>query len=352
MMFTTGRSIKTTSLSIFIALLFCCAIASAFEANDPLPSWHNGSAKRKILDFVAAVTNSRSPDYVPPDDRIAVFDQDGTLWVEHPLYTEVVFSIDYAKNNLGDQEWTRTQPFKSIFSGIIEDARNLTHAQIKELVAKTHTGMSIDQFHKNVKNWLSQALHPRFKRKYNDLTYLPMLELMRYLKQNQFQVYIVSGSGQEFTRSFAESTYGLPPSRIIGSAVATKYEIVDGRPELIKEAKLTILDDKQGKPEAINLIIGKRPIAAFGNSTGDRQMLEWTQSNLGRTLEMLVHHDDGVREYAYGPDTKVGTFSDELMKEADDRGWTVISMKNDWNRIFSFEQALNVQPCECVNAER
>lgn len=308
-------------------------------ATDPLPSWNEGSVKQGILEFVSAVTQEPSPHYVPTKDRIAAIDNDGTLWVEQPLYVEYIYTLETIKSMAPDHpEWTNQEPYKSILSEGLEAIKSLNAHEVEQLIAETHAGMSIDDFHNKVKQWIAHAIHPRYKRPFTELVYQPMLELIQLLKDNHFQVYIVSGGGQEFMRAFAEQLYGLPPGHIIGTTGKVAYEYRDGKPALLKLPQVLFIDDKQGKPEGINLIIGQRPIAAFGNSIGDQQMLEWTQANPSPNFELLVHHDDPVREYAYGPDSKVGTFSDALMKEAKANKWFVVSMKNDWKVIFPWEK--------------
>lgn len=300
-----------------------------------LPSWNEGFAKNAIIQFVKEVTEKESKDFLPSEERIAVFDEDGTLWVEQPLYTQLFFALDRLKS-LAPQhpEWKNMEPFKSILAWDKDNRHNLTLKDIEQVLAVTHAGMSVDAFHREVSDWLDTAVHPRFKKPFTDLVYQPMLEVIQLLRDNQFEVYIVSGGGQEFMRSFAEKVYKIPPSHVIGTAGRVTYEYQNGHPILLRLPEIMLIDDKGGKPEGINLIIGKRPIAAFGNSTGDQQMLEWTQGSEGKSLELLVHHDDAEREYAYGPESKIGTFSDALMNKAKKQGWIVVSMKNDWKVIF------------------
>ena len=276
---------------------------------------------------------------MPPEQRIATFDQDGTLWVEQPIYTQVMFAFDRVKALAATHpEWKDQEPFKSILSGNRDAMARFTIQDFAHVVAETHSGMTVEEFRVIVKQWLATAKHPRFHRPYTELVYQPMLEAIGYLRANGFKTYIVSGGGQEFIRAYAEAVYGVPPEQVIGSAGTAKFEYgKDGKPMLVKLPAVLLVDDKGGKPESINLVIGRRPYAAFGNSDGDRQMLEWTQAGDGARLMMLVHHDDAEREYAYGSQSHVGTFSDALMAEANQRGWTVISMKNDWKRVFSFE---------------
>jgi phosphoglycolate phosphatase-like HAD superfamily hydrolase len=322
-------------------MLWLTAAGAAAQHATPLPSWNEGPAKRAILDFVRAATDKNSPQFIQPAERIAAFDNDGTLWVEQPLYTQVVFAADRVRKLARQHpEWKTTEPFKSILTARSAAALDdFTIQDFAKVVAETHAGITVAEFSKIVREWLATARHPRFKRPYTELVYLPMLELMRYLRASGFETYIVTGGGQDFVRAFADRIYGVPPEQVIGSAGRTKYQYTsDGQPVLVKLPEVMLVDDEQGKPEGIHLMIGRKPHAAFGNSTGDRQMLEWTQSGRRPRLMMLVHHDDAQREYAYGPHSKVGTFSDALMSAAKKRGWFVISMKNDWKRIFAFDE--------------
>ncbi len=319
--------------------------ASAQVANSaPLASWNDGAAKKAIFDFVRATTDRASPNYVSPEERIAVFDQDGTLWVEHPLYSQVVYCLDRVPAVVAKQPKLKDiEPFKTVLSGNREAMAKLTMPDLEKILAATLTGMTTEEFNADVNKWLETARHPRWKRPYTELIYQPMLEVMRYLRDNGYKTYIVTGGGQDFVRVYAEQVYGIPPEQVVGSMGGTKlgYD-KDGKPFLIKEPRLLLNDDRAGKPEGIHLMIGRRPYAAFGNSIGDQQMLEWTAAGAGARLEMLVLHDDAAREYAYGPaaglpDSKFGTFTQALYDEAKKKGWSVISMKNDWKRIFTFE---------------
>ncbi|MBV9970030.1 MAG: haloacid dehalogenase-like hydrolase [Xanthobacteraceae bacterium] len=310
----------------------------------PLPSWNEGPAKQAIFQFVRATIDRTRLSYVPPEDRIVVFDQDGTLWVEHPIYSQFVFCLDRIPAVAAQKPALKsTEPFKTVLSGNREAIAKLSARDFEKIAAATLTGMTVEQFAEEVRTWLERARHPRWNRPYTDLVYQPMLEVLQYLRDNSFRTYIVTGGGQDFVRVYADKVYGVPPEQVVGTALTTKFgHDKDGRPALTKEPKLLFVDDHAGKPEGINLMIGRRPFAAFGNSTGDRDMLEWTAAGAGARLEMLVLHDDGAREYAYGPaaglpDTKVGTFTQALHDEAEKSGWTVISMKNDWKRIFAFE---------------
>lgn len=310
--------------------------------SNPLPSWNDGPAKQAILDFVRVSTDRSNSNYVPREDRIATFDQDGMLWVEHPLYTQAVFALDRVRILAARHPgWETHEPFRALLS---RDANVLafTEKEWTEIIAVTHSGMTNDAFLEIVQQWLKTTKHPRFNRLYTELVYQPMLEVLTYLRAHGFKTYIVTGGGQEFVRAYSKAVYDILPELVVGSSIQTKFEIDNGKPVLMRLPKVFFIDDHNGKPIGINLFIGKRPNAAFGNSDGDREMLAWTGAGHGARLKMLVHHDDASREYAYGPagglpDTKVGTFSNSLMTEAKNSGWTVISMKNDWKRIFAFE---------------
>jgi len=316
----------------------------ALAQSDPLPSWNDGSAKKAITDFVQATTTQGTPKFVPPAERIATFDQDGTLWVEHPMYSQVMYCLERVPALVkAKPELAKVEPFKTVMSGDREAIAKLPMKDLEKILAATLTGMSVDQFNAEVKAWLTSARDPRWKRSYTDLTYVPMQEVLKYLRANGYKTYIVTGGGQDFVRVYAERTYGIPPEQVVGTAGGTKYGYgKDGKPFLTKEPKLLLNDNDAGKPQGIHLMIGRRPYAAFGNSTGDRQMLEYTGAGDGARLMMLVMHDDAKREYAYGPAqglpaSKVGTFTQALYDEAKKKGWTVISMKNDWKKIFAFE---------------
>jgi phosphoglycolate phosphatase-like HAD superfamily hydrolase len=309
-----------------------------------LPSWNDGPAKQAIFDFVRATINRSSPSYVFPEDRIAVFDQDGTLWVEHPMYTQVVYCLERVPAVAAKRpELKNVEPFKTVLSGDREAMARLPMRDLEKILAATLTGMSVEEFNAEAKTWIETARHPRWNRPYTELVYQPMIEVLRYLRDNAYKTYIVTGGGQDFVRVYAEKVYGIPPEQVVGTAGGTKYGYgLDGKPFLTKEPKLILNDNNAGKPEGIHLMIGRRPYAAFGNSTGDRQMLEYTGAGAGARLKMLVLHDDAAREYAYGPaqglpNSRVGTFTQALYDEAKKDGWTVISMKNDWRRIFTFE---------------
>jgi phosphoglycolate phosphatase-like HAD superfamily hydrolase len=310
----------------------------------PLTSWNDGPTKARILSFVAEATTRSSPGYVAPEDRIATFDQDGTLWAEHPLYAQAQFALDRLKQLApGHPEWKQQEPFSAVLRGDREAIGKFAEQDWAHIIAATHAGMTTEQFLGLVRDWLGTARDPRWHQPYARLAYQPMLELLDYLRANGFKTYIVTGGGQEFVRVYSERVYGIPPEQVVGSSVATRYEIQGGAPVLMRQPKVFFDDDHAGKAIGINLFIGKRPYAAFGNSDGDREMLETTTTGAGARLGALVLHDDAVREYAYGPatglpDTTVGSFPQSLADEARSRGWIVISMKNDWNRIFDFDR--------------
>lgn len=309
------------------------------SAQDPLPSWNDGPAKKAITAFVHDVTRVGSPNYLPPEDRIATFDNDGTLWAEQPMYFQALFALDRVKAlATSHPEWKNKEPFASLLRGDMKDALADGEKSIAELMMVTHTGMTTKEFKDIVENWITTAKHPKTGRLYTEMVYKPMLELLAYLRANGFKTFIVSGGGVEFMRPWTDKVYGIPPEQVIGSSIKTKFEMRDGKPILVRLPELNFIDDKAGKPNGINTYIGKRPLAAFGNSDGDRQMLEWTQGGTGARLMALVYHDDAEREWAYGAQSKIGTFSDALMAEAKKNGWIVISMKNDWRFIFSFEK--------------
>ena len=322
----------------FVLLAIVIAGLTTAYAQDPLPSWNDGPTKQSIMDFVAKVSKEGSPDFVPPEQRIATFDNDGTLWCEQPMYFQLLFALDRVKA-LAPQhpEWKTKEPFASLLKGDLKAALAGGERAMLEIIIVTHAGMTTAEFEQIVKDWIATAKHPKFKRPYTDCVYQPMIELLAYLRANGFKTFIVSGGGIEFMRPWTEKVYGIPPEQVVGSSIKTKYEWRDGKPVLMRLPEMNFIDDKTGKPVGINSHIGRRPVAAFGNSDGDQQMLEWTQAGSGARLMMLVHHDDAVREFAYGAESKIGTFSDALMAEAKKNDWTVISMKNDWKVIFPFE---------------
>jgi phosphoglycolate phosphatase-like HAD superfamily hydrolase len=319
------------------ALLLACAAAQA--QSDALPSWNDGPAKQAIVAFVDATTREGSPKFVPPAERIATFDQDGTLWVEQPMYSQVMYCLERVPALVkAKPELAKVEPFKTVLSGDRAAIAKLPKEDLIKVLAATLTGMSVDDFRAEVEKWLATAQHPRWKRPYTELTYQPMQEVLELLRSHGYKTYIVTGGGQDFVRVYSERVYGIPPEQVVGTAGGTKFGYdARGVPFLTKEPKLLLNDDKAGKPEGIHLMIGRRPHAAFGNSDGDREMLEYTGAGAGARLMMLVQHDDAEREFAYGPKSKVGTFSDALLAEAKQKGWTVISMKKDWKQIFAFE---------------
>lgn len=315
------------------------------HATDPLPSWNDTDTKKAIVSFVEKTTaDSTSADYVPPAERIVTFDNDGTLWVEHPMYTQLAFALDRIKA-LAPQhpEWKTTQPFKAVLENDLKSLMASGEKGILELVMSTHAGMSTAEFESIVKDWFATARHPRFNKPYTELTYLPMEELLEYLRANGFKTFIVSGGGLEFMRPMTESVYGIPPEQVVGSSVKTEFQIKDGTPVLMRLPEINFIDDKAGKPVGINSHIGRRPVASFGNSDGDLQMIQWTTAGEGARLAGFVLHDDAEREYAYGPAggmpaSSIGTFSQSTMDEAKQKGWLIISMKDDWARVFAFDE--------------
>jgi len=342
-----NRFLKIASAVFVVLLALLFATVPAQAQTDPLPSWNDGASKKAIIDFVKDTTTQGSPKFVPPEERIATFDQDGTLWVEQPLYSFVMYALEQvpalvnAKPELG-----KAAPFSTVLEILKGDRAvmaKLTMPDLEKLAFATLTGMSVDTFQAEAKKWLAEAKDPRWKKPYTELTYLPMQEVLKVLRASGFKTYIVTGGGQDFVRLYSDKTYGIPPEQVVGTALGTSYGYAkDGKPFLTKAPKLLLNDNNAGKPEGIHLMIGRRPVMAVGNSTGDQQMLEWTKAGDGARLSMLVLHDAATREYAYGPAqglpaTKVGTFTQALYDEAKKQGWTVISMKDDWKKIFAFE---------------
>ena len=328
-----------------VLLAFALAGLTSTQAQDPLPSWNDGPAKQAIVDFVKATTETGGANFVALEERIATFDQDGTLWVEHPMYSQVMYCLHRVGALVKEKpELKDVEPFKTVISGDREAIGKLTMPDLEKILMATLTGMSTEQFQAEVKQWFAEAKDPRWHKPYNELTYQPMQEVLKYLRANGYKTYICTGGGQDFVRVYAEQTYGIPLEQVVGTMGGTKYGYdKDGKPFLTKEPRLLLNDNNAGKPEGIHLMIGRRPHAAFGNSPGDQQMLEYTKAGDGARLAMLVLHDDATREYAYGPaqglpDTKVGNFPQTLYDEAKKDGWIVISMKNDWKQIFAFEK--------------
>jgi phosphoglycolate phosphatase-like HAD superfamily hydrolase len=322
------------SLLLFTAsAIVLPAAAVSLPVADPLPSWRDGAAKARIFAFVQAVTTTGSPDYVAPADRIAVFDNDGTLWSEQPGYFQLLFAIDRVKALAPRHpEWKTQQPFKAALEGDMKALAAAGEKGLLQLVMSTHAGMTTDEFAAVVADWLATARHPTRGRPYTELVYRPMLEVLTYLRANGFRTYIVSGGGVEFVRVFSEAVYGIAPEQVVGSSVRTKYEVREGKPVIVRLPEIDFIDDKAGKPVGIHKFIGKRPIAAFGNSDGDFEMLQWTTAGTGARLGVIVHHDDAAREFAYDRTSHVGRLARGL-DEAPARGWTVVSMKADWETI-------------------
>jgi hypothetical protein len=320
--------------SLLWLLFFCLAAPAHARSADPLASWNSVASKAAIVNFVTEATKKGGAHYVPPAERIVVFDNDGTLWAEQPFYFQLAFALDRVKA-LGAQhpEWQDQEPFKSALTGDLKGVIAGGERALLELVMATHAGMTSEEFSRIVKDWLATAKHPKYNRPYTELVYQPMLELLAYLRGKGFKIYIVSGGGIEFMRPWAEKVYGIPPEQIIGSSIKTKFELRDGKPVLVRLAELDFIDDKDGKPVGIQKFIGRRPVAAFGNSDGDLQMLQWTASGDGLRFALLVHHTDGEREFAYDRQSSTGRL-DKALDEAAQKNWTVVDMKKDWKRIF------------------
>ena len=319
-----------------IALAAALALAS-FAAAEPLPSWNEGQAKHAIVDFVQRVTTAGGADFVPKPERIAVFDNDGTLWSEQPMYFQLFFALDRVKV-LAPQhpEWKDKEPFASLLRGDLKSALAGGEKAILEIVMATHAGMTTGEFEQIVKDWVATARHPTTQRSYTEMVFQPMLEVLAYLRMNGFKTFIVSGGGIEFMRPWTEKVYGIPPQQVIGSSIKTQFAMRDGQPVLVRLPELNFIDDKDGKPVGINLYIGRRPIAAFGNSDGDLQMLQWTTAGQGPRFALLVRHTDAKREWAYDRKSKIGHL-DKALDEAINRGWTVVDMQQDWKVIYPFE---------------
>lgn len=308
--------------------------SSSLAAQDPLPSWNEGAAKTAIIEFVTKVTDEESPDYVPAPERIATFDNDGTLWVEYPMYTQVLFAFDRIKEMAPQHpEWKTIQPFKALLEGDMKTVGASGMKGLMEIIMATHSGMTVEQFHQEAYDWLTTTKQSRFDRPYAELIYQPQLELLSYLRANDFKTFIASGGGTAFMRPITEEAYGIPPQQVIGSSIVTEFKEKNGKYELIRMPKIDFINDQAGKPVGINLHIGRRPILAFGNSDHDMQMVEYTMAGEGARLGLYVHHTDAEREYAYDRKSKVGTL-DKALDEADANGWIIVDMKEDWNTIF------------------
>jgi phosphoserine phosphatase len=306
-------------------------------ALDPLPSWNNTPTKRAILEFVGRVTDSKSPDYVPPEDRIATFDNDGTLWSEKPLYFQFVFALDRVKALAPSHpEWKDEPAFKAALEGNIPALLETGEKGALQVLMVSHAGMTTTEYEQIVRDWIKTARHPRFNRPYTDLVYQPMLELLAYLRAQGFKTYVVSGGGIDFMRSWIEPIYGIPPEQTIGSSIKTRFEIKEGNPVLVRLPEVDFVDDKAGKPVGIQRFIGRRPIAAFGNSDGDLEMLQYTTGGPGARFALIVHHTDAEREWAYDRDSDVGRL-DKALDEATAKGWTIVNMKRDWRVVYSFD---------------
>jgi phosphoglycolate phosphatase-like HAD superfamily hydrolase len=334
-----------TSIPYPIALLLAVGLlaasllsAVAAEADDPLPSWNDGANKRAIFEFVRRVTVEGSPQFVPLGQRIAVFDNDGTLWSEKPMYFQLRFAIDRIKLLAPKHpEWTAQQPFKAVLEDDMKALAASGEKGLTQLVMASHAGMTTAEFEQVVRAWMASARHPRFNRPHTELVYQPMLELLAFLRANGFKTFIVSGGGIEFMRPWTEAVYGIPPEQVVGSSIKTEFEMRDGEPVLVRLPEIDFIDDKAGKPVGINKFIGRRPIAAFGNSDGDLQMLQWTAAGDGLRFMLLVHHTDGDREWTYDRESKIGHL-DQALDEARKRGWTIVDMKKDWKVIYPFER--------------
>ncbi|MDX0985374.1 HAD family hydrolase [Sinorhizobium medicae] len=334
-MFAIRNSLKLArdaALAVAAGLIFA---VSALAQTDPLPSWNDTAPKAAIVSFVEKVTKEGSPDFVPESERIAVFDNDGTLWVEHPMYVQLAFALDRVKAEAASHpEWKDKQPFKAVLEGDMKTLAAGGEKSLVELIMETHADMTSDEFQKIVSEWIATARDPKFKKRYTELVYQPMLELLDYLRANGFKTFIVSGGGIEFMRPWTEQVYGVPPEQVVGSSIKTQFVMRDGEPTLFRLPQVNFIDDKAGKPVAINEQIGRRPIAAFGNSDGDLQMLQWTTMTGGSVrFGMLIHHTDAEREYAYDRKSEFGRL-DKALDAAAINKWAVVDMKADWKEIF------------------
>jgi len=338
----SGKNLRAFSargnryLRICVLLLLGLGILAGPVFADPLPSWNEGGAKQAVMEFVRTVTDKSSPNHVPVEQRVATFDNDGTLWCEQPMYFQGFFAFDRVKA-LAPQhpEWKERQPFKAILENDMKALAAAGEKGLMEIMMTTHAGMTTGEFERIVKEWVATARHPRFNRPFTDLVYQPMLELLAYLRENGFKTYIVSGGGVEFMRPWTEKVYSIPPEQVVGSSIKIKFELKDGRPVLTRLPDIDFIDDGPGKPLGIQKFIGRRPIAAFGNSDGDHQMLQWTAAGEGQRFMLLVHHTDAEREWAYDRQSPIGQL-DKALDEAQRRGWTVVDMKKDWKRVFPF----------------
>jgi len=351
---TPGSSHPSIPTAALVAL--CCLLAScnatpretpapaattppAAAPADPLLSWNDGPAKKAIVEFVVRTTTPNGPDFVAPAERIAVFDNDGTLWAEHPIYFQVAFALDRIKAMAPSHpEWKSKQPFKGVLEGDMKAVMATEHG-LAQIMAVSHSGNTTDEFASLVNEWMASATHPGTKRHYNEMVYQPMLEMLTYLRANGYKTFIVSGGGVEFMRPWVEETYGIPPEQIVGSRAKVKYEAKDGVPSLVRLPDVDFVDDKAGKPVGIHQVIGRRPTMAFGNSDGDFEMLEWTTSAKGPRLGVVVHHTDAVREWAYDRESHIGQLARGL-DEGPKRGWVIVDMKNEWKVIYPFQRMM------------
>ncbi|WP_421724335.1 HAD family hydrolase [Bauldia sp.] len=342
-MFLRPRPNLVLGLILLIAAVW--APEGRAQEVDPLPSWNDGPVKTSIIEFVARVTDEAGPGFVRPEERIATFDNDGTLWVEQPIYTQLVFMEDEAKRlSAAHPEWQDNSDIKALMDGNFQHVLGLGPAGFADLLATTHAGETAEEFDARVNDWIDSAIHPRFNQLYLDLVYLPQIELMDYLRDNDFKVFIVSAGSIAFMRAWADETYGVAPPNVVGTNIETSFSFSQDYGEIVRESKAGFVTDAAGKAEGIDLHIGQRPIFAFGNSGGDKEMLEYTRSGSGDRMALIVYHDDAEREYAYGPagglpNTGIGVFTQALMDQAKSDGWHVVSMKEDWKRIFAFEEA-------------
>jgi len=332
------------SIAVALTMIACAGpapqpetVQEAAAPQTPLPSWNDGLARQSIIDFVARVTDPASPDFVPEPERIATFDNDGCLWAEQPMYFQLLFAVDRVKAMADEHpEWRQQQPFQAILEDDQEHLATLTEHDLVEIMMTTHSGMTTAEFTEIAREWIADARHPRFDRPFTEMVYQPMLEVLDYLRANGFKTFIVSGGGIEFMRPWTESVYGIPPEQVVGSSIKTKFELRDGEPVLLRLPEVNFIDDKEGKPVGINSHIGRRPIIAFGNSDGDLQMLQYTTAGDGARLAVYIHHTDAEREWAYDRESHIGRL-DKGLDEAAERGWTVVSMKDDWAKIFAFQ---------------
>jgi hypothetical protein len=339
MLFNLGLTMKRyLSAIVCVSSVFMLASCASIQTQDPLPSWNEGASKQAIIQFVEDVHTEDSPGFVPKAERIATFDNDGTLWSEQPMYVQLAFVFDRVKALAPSHPgWQFQQPYRAVLKDDLETLMAGGKHALLELLMATHAGNTAEEFSQIVKDWLATARHPKTGRPYTDMVYQPMLELLAYLRANGFKTYITSGGGIEFMRPWTEAVYGIPPEQVIGSSIKTQFELRDGKPVLVRSSELNFIDDKEGKPVGINQHIGRRPIAAFGNSDGDLQMLQWTAAGTGPRFCLYVHHTDAEREWAYGRESHIGRL-DEGLTEAKAKGWTVVDMKRDWKQIFPWSK--------------